>query len=125
MKNILIMDDDSSVQKLFTQFLTGHGYKVECAANGIAGLETMHWFNPDLLIVDIMMPEMDGLEVVQEIRRWNSELPIIAVSGGMRDGNMNFVSFAKEFGANAIFEKPVSLADLLASVRALLGSIRS
>jgi len=120
MKKILIMDDEISVQKLFSQFLEGQGYQVECAANGREGLAIMQRFNADLLIVDVMMPEMDGLEVVQEIRRMNAVLPIIAISGGMRNASMNFVTFAQEFGANAIFEKPVSLADLLVSVRALL-----
>ncbi|MDA3924337.1 MAG: response regulator [Kiritimatiellae bacterium] len=120
MKNILIMDDDISIQQLFTQFLVGQGYNVECCSNGIEGLKKMSVFAFDLIIVDIMMPEMDGLEVVQEIRKDDTELPIIAISGGMRHASMNFVSYAQEFGANAIFEKPVSLADLFESVKELL-----
>jgi CheY-like chemotaxis protein len=114
------MDDEVSVQRLFTQFLESHGYSIECCSNGVEGLEKMRESNVDLVIVDIMMPEMDGLEVVQEIRKVNENLPIIAISGGMRHAAMNFVSFAQEFGANAVFEKPVALADLLESVKKLL-----
>ena len=120
MKKILIMDDESSVQTLFTQYLESHGYVTACCSNGVEGLEKLREFKADLVIVDIMMPEMDGLEVVQEIRKVNMELPIIAISGGMRHAAINFVSFAQEFGANAIFEKPVSLADLLVSIKKLL-----
>jgi CheY-like chemotaxis protein len=68
-----------------------------------------------------MMPEMDGLEVVRKIREEDPELPVIAISGGMRNATANFVSVAKDFGANAIFEKPVSLMDLLSSVKELIG----
>jgi len=114
------MDDEISVQRLFTQFLESHGYNIECCSNGVEGLKKLREFKADLVIVDIMMPEMDGLEVVQEIRKVNRELPVIAISGGMRHASMNFVSFAQEFGANVIFEKPVPLSDLLASVQELL-----
>lgn len=114
------MDDEIAVQCLFSQFLTGHGYHIVCCSNGIEGMEKMRDFPADLVIVDIMMPEMDGLEVVQEIRKINTELPIIAISGGMRQAAMNFVTFAQEFGANVIFEKPVALSALLKSVKELL-----
>jgi CheY-like chemotaxis protein len=72
-----------------------------------------------------MMPEMDGLEVVQAIRKVNTELPIIAISGGMRHAAINFVTFAQEFGANVIFKKPVALSDLLKSVQQLFTNSKS
>jgi len=120
MNSILIVDDDVGVQKLFSVFLKGKGYHVETAGNGIEGLSKLQENKIDLVLVDIMMPEMDGLEVVQAIRKEDKVLPIIAVSGGMRDVEINFVSCARDFGANAIFEKPLVLAELLKSVKALL-----
>lgn len=121
MSTILVLDDEKSVQALFSQFLQGEGYNVLCAANGREGLEMLRKSKVDLVITDIMMPEMDGLEVVRKIRDGNASLPVIAISGGMRNAAVNFVSVAREFGANAIFEKPVSLGDLLTSVKELLG----
>ena len=109
-----------SVRGLFAQFLEGEGYTVECASNGREGLEKLNQLGADLVITDIMMPEMDGLEVVQEIRRTHPEMPVIAISGGMRNAGVNFVSAARDFGANVIFEKPIPLGELLASVRKLV-----
>ena len=120
MATILIIDDDIGIQKLFSLFLTGEGYSVKTAGNGIDGLEKLHSEEIDLVLVDIMMPEMDGLEVVQEIRKNDMELPVIAISGGMLGAAVNFVSCARAFGANRIFVKPVSCSDLLKSVKELL-----
>ena len=117
----MLLDDELFVQNLFSQFLKGEGYNVECVSNGREGLDKLRDFDADLVITDIMMPDMDGLEVVREIRKTRSDLPVIAISGGMRNAAVNFVSVAKDFGANAIFEKPVSLADLLKSVKELVG----
>jgi DNA-binding response OmpR family regulator len=125
MVSLLIIEDDNSVRGLFSQFFEREGYRVCCASNGREGLALLRSVGVDLVITDIMMPEMDGLEVVQEIRRLDAELPIIAISGGMRDAVFNFVSAARDFGANAIFEKPVSLHNLLASVKALTGDDRA
>ena len=61
MANILLIDDDPSVQLLFNQFLTSAGYEVVQAWNGVEGMERLHEKKPDLIITDIMMPEMDGL----------------------------------------------------------------
>ena len=117
---ILIIEDERSVRGLFSQFLEHEGFQVECASNGSEGLDKLKTAGADLVITDIMMPEMDGLEVVREIRKVNSTLPIIAVSGGMSNGSVNYVSAARDFGADMIFEKPVSLVDLLESVKKLI-----
>ncbi len=121
MVKILVIEDDIAVRGLFCQFFESEGYQVCSASNGREGLDLLRAGGVDLVVTDIMMPEMDGLEVVQAIRRLDTELPIIAISGGMRDAVFNFVSAARDFGADAIFEKPVSLSDLLASVRQLTG----
>jgi CheY-like chemotaxis protein len=119
---ILVIDDDESVLTLFQQFLESNGYAVALAVNGREGLEQMHRNNPDLIITDIMMPEMDGLEIIREIRALHPELPVIAISGGMRAAPINFLPHAKKFGACRVFEKPVALAELLKAVQELLGA---
>lgn len=118
---ILVIDDDESVLTLFQQFLESNGYAVALAANGREGLVQMHRNNPDLIITDIMMPEMDGLEIIREFRAHHPELPVIAISGGMRAAPINFLPHAKKFGACRVFEKPVALAELLKAVQELLG----
>ncbi|MGE4490238.1 MAG: response regulator transcription factor [Kiritimatiellales bacterium] len=120
MAHILIIDDDPSVQFLFQQFFESEGFTVTLADDGKEGIWKMKQEQPDLVITDIMMPEMDGLEVIQEIRQHSPELPVIAISGGMRTAPLNFLPHAKKFGACRVFGKPVSLAELLAAVRELL-----
>lgn len=120
MAHILIVDDDSSIRLLFKQFLEGEGYKVSLASDGQEGIALLKQQKPDLIITDILMPEMDGLEIVREVRKHHSSIPIIAISGGMRSGQINFLSHARTFGACRVFEKPISLAALLTAVKELL-----
>ncbi|MDD3275829.1 MAG: response regulator, partial [Kiritimatiellales bacterium] len=90
------------------------------AADGSEGLRMMKKQKPDLLITDIMMPEMDGLEVLQKIREDFPGLPVIAVSGGMRNGTINFLPVAEKIGACCALYKPVKLPALLRAVQAAL-----
>ena len=69
-----------------------------------------------------MMPEKDGLEVVLEMRKEYPDLPVIAISGGMRMAPMDFLSTVKTFGARKVFHKPVDLDDLLVSVKEQIGA---
>ncbi|VGO22297.1 response regulator [Pontiella sulfatireligans] len=117
---ILIIDDDPVIQKLFSQFLAGKGYQTAQAANGKEGLRLMEERTPDLVITDILMPEMDGLEILMAIRSQRGDIPVIAISGGMRTAPINFLQHAKVFGARHVFEKPVPLDVLLKAVEELL-----
>ncbi|HNX52638.1 MAG TPA: response regulator [Pontiellaceae bacterium] len=120
MGNLLIIEDDLSVQQMFKQFLESNGFTVFCASEGLEGMNLLKQQKVDLIITDIMMPEMDGLEVIQAVQETQPGLPIIAISGGMRDVPINFLPHARKFGACRVFEKPVSLTTLLASVQELL-----
>jgi CheY-like chemotaxis protein len=121
MKHLLVIDDDPSILSLFSQFLEDAGYSVASALDGKEGLQSVKAKKPDLIITDIMMPEMDGLELLMEIKRHHSEIPVIAISGGMKIQPVNFLPQAQKFGANRVLLKPVSLADLLQAVQELLG----
>lgn len=109
MATILVIDDDKTIQTVFEQFLTRKGHTVILADDGREGMRRIKEDDPQLVITDIMMPEMDGLEIMMEIRKQKTGLPIIAISGGMRDLPLNFLKQAKLFGAQYVFEKPVSL----------------
>jgi DNA-binding NtrC family response regulator len=120
MADILIIDDDPAVRSVFTQLLESKGHRVRCAEEGREGMKLLCKQVPDLLITDILMPEMDGLEVLQHIRNHHAELPVIAISGGMSISSMNFLPLAERFGACRVFEKPVALEKLSAAVDELL-----
>ncbi|WP_372808022.1 response regulator [Pontiella sp.] len=121
MKKILVIDDDPSVQKLFSMFLGKKGYQIQVADNGKIGMDLMERDQPDLIITDILMPEMDGLEILLKIRKTRADLPVIAISGGSRALPINFLKQASLFGAKHVFEKPVPLNVLNETVRDLLG----
>ena len=121
MPYILIIDDDPAIRLLFEQFLTRSGYEVALAENGKTGLQLMRETAPDLIITDIMMPEMDGLEILMAIRQELQSVPVIAISGGMRALPINFLHQAKLMGARHVFEKPVPLDLLLKAIENVLG----
>ena len=117
---ILLIDDDPTIQMLFSQFLTSQGHEVVQAENGKFGMQLMEQHKPDLIITDILMPEMDGLEILMAIRASNSSVPVIAISGGSRQLQIDFLRQAKLFGARHVFEKPVPLDVLRKAIDDLL-----
>ena len=122
MANILIIDDDTAIQSVFSQYLQALGHNIVTATNGKDGIALLNKQPPELIITDIMMPEMDGLELVNYIRNNYPKLPVIAISGGMQMATINFLPFAEKFGACRVFEKPVSLPMLREAVEELLES---
>jgi len=120
MANILVIDDDVTIQLVFSQFLTSLGHEIMQAENGKKGMSMIQETRPDLVITDIMMPEMDGLEILMQLRSTHDSVPVIAISGGMRSLPVNFLQQAKLFGARYVFEKPVPLEVLRNAVTELL-----
>lgn len=116
MNKILIIDDDTKLVKNIETYLNDFGYRTEGAYNGIEGLDKIKSFNPDLVILDLMMPELDGLEVCRTIRR-DSALPIIMLTA--RGEESDIVS-GLEVGADDYLTKPFSLRELAARVKANL-----
>ncbi len=120
MPHILVVDDDASVLSLFGQFLEGEGYSVALAPDGGEGLRLLKQQKPDLIITDIMMPEMDGLELLMNIKKQQLGIPVIAISGGMKIRPANFLPQARKLGAHRVFIKPIELSELLNAVQELL-----
>lgn len=118
MATILLIDDEDQVRTLFQVALEGAGYCVLTAENGKHGLRILQHQEADLILVDIFMPDMDGLEVIRLLRTSRPAIKIIAISGG--SGERNYLDIAKYLGANDTLKKPFSPQELLHAVASQL-----
>lgn len=112
---ILIIDDEEQIRRALSSILSARKYEVKAAANGEEGLDLAVDFNPDLVILDMSMPGMDGLEVCQALRSWYTA-PILVLS--VKSGDADKIA-ALDMGADDYITKPFSAGELLARVRAL------
>ena len=102
---ILLIDDDEFYRRMIRRVLEEQRHQVIEAEAGAEGLELYQAYKPALVITDMRMPEMDGVEVIRSIRAMNRQARIIAVSGASTFYNVNFLQLAKEVGADAILRK--------------------
>ena len=119
--SILVVDDDPHLREVVDFALTQAGFHVEQAANGRAGLEQVRRALPTLIVLDIMMPEMDGLELCREVRRTH-ELPIVFLSS--RDDEVDRI-LGLELGGDDYITKPFSPRELVARIKAVLRRARA
>jgi DNA-binding response OmpR family regulator len=117
---ILLIDDDLVVRTAMVQFLADLGYEVVVADDGERGLRLFRSEKPDLVITDIIMPEKEGIQTIVEMRREQPSTKIIAVSGGGRIGNADFLKVARSMGANDVIAKPVDPDDFAARIKRCL-----
>ncbi len=115
-KKVLVVDDEPQITRVLRHSLTAHRYDVRTAADGVSGLDTFRDWRPDLIITDLQMPEMGGLEFCREVRKV-SNLPIIVLS--VRGEEKTKVE-ALDAGADDYVTKPFGIDELLARVRAAL-----
>jgi two-component system KDP operon response regulator KdpE len=113
---ILIVDDESQITRVLRTALSTQGYLLRIAANGVEGMEAVHEWKPDLVITDLAMPQMNGVELCREIRAV-SQVPIIVLS--VRNHDLMKVE-ALDAGADDYVTKPFSIQELQARVRAQL-----
>lgn len=121
MANILIMDDEEPIRSIVRQMLERAGHTVREAADGAEGVALFRTSRPDLVITDILMPNKGGLLAIKEIRQLDPGAKILAISGGGKDGRLNFLSTARTFEGLETLRKPFTRAELLAAVNGLLG----
>lgn len=115
MATILVIDDQEPIRALLRAALGGDGHEVLEASNGLLGLERYRDRAADLIITDMAMPEMNGLEMMLELNRCFPKVKIIAMSGGPeREGGLQA---AKLLGARQTFQKPFDMRALLDAVR--------
>jgi len=118
---ILLVDDEEMVRMQIRASLELEGYEVREASNGREAMDMLASYKPDLMITDILMPEKEGIETIREARQHQADIKIIAISGGVRTENMDFLKIAKRLGADLALPKPFGRQQLLAMVHQLLG----
>jgi DNA-binding response OmpR family regulator len=116
MPTVLIADDEKNIVQLARMYLQAEGFSVETAANGKETLEKVKQTRPDLLVLDLMMPELDGWEVCRRLRR-ESDLPIIMLTA--RGDDVDKI-VGLELGADDYMTKPFNARELVARVKAVL-----
>ena len=120
MATILCIDDEESIRRLVQVALEVAGYRVLIADSGQHGLRLLEHQEVDLILVDIFMPDMDGLEVIRLLRKTRPASKIIAITG--KPGATNNLDIAKHLGAHDTLMKPFSLQELLDAVATQLQS---
>jgi len=116
--DIVMVDDDPAVRRLFREVLEGAGHAVSETASGKEALRIVRARSVDLVITDILMPDMDGLELTRVLHREYPAVKILAISGGQQD--IDYCGVAKFLGAHEALMKPVAVQRLLDTVAGLL-----
>jgi two-component system chemotaxis response regulator CheY len=120
MARILVIDDESMIRTFLRDVLEGAGHEVREGANGDEAVAAFGDFKPEILIVDLIMPEQDGLYAIREIRRSRPETKVIAISGMHSLAGFDYLKPAVKLGADLALYKPFSPKDLLRSINGLL-----
>lgn len=113
---VLIADDDLLLATSFQRFLEDKGYEVRVAKDGIGAIQVIAREVVDFVLLDIFMPDQDGIETLREIKRTFPELRVGVMSGGGVRGRYDFLGAALKFGADGVAQKPITLNQLLAMV---------
>ncbi len=116
MARVLVIDDDDDTRRMLCEVLTRAGHEAIGAADGRAGVARYRESRADVVITDIFMPESDGLETIRKIRHEFLQARIIAISGGGRRSNFDYLPSALMLGAWRTMDKPFSPAELLQAV---------
>lgn len=119
MKKVLLIDDDELVLYALSKYLQRKGFEVETLGNGKKVIEVYKSFNPDIIVTDIIMPDVEGLELITAIRKIDDNIPIIAISGGSRRLDTSYLMSAELIGANATLEKPFEEEELVEYINKL------
>jgi CheY-like chemotaxis protein len=122
MANILVVDDDPTIRTIASELLRSAGHEVMEAADGDEALRALRTAPADLVVLDMLMPNRDGLETIMEVRRSYPGVRILAISSGGSLGVGDLLATARIFGADETLPKPLSFTTFAATVDRLLES---
>ena len=120
MARVLIIDDDAAIRDMLHQLLNREGYETVEASAGREGVQCFRAVSMDVIILDMLLPEQNGPEVIRALREVDPAVPIIAISGCDHTGPLDFSRGAEVFGAQRMLQKPFHLQELLTAVRDLV-----
>lgn len=114
---ILLVDDEASIVQLARLYLERDGYRIHAVGDGLSALQAVQTFQPALVVLDVMLPEMDGLEVCRRLRAENNRVPILMLTA--RDDDIDKI-LGLELGADDYLTKPFNPRELVARIKAIL-----
>lgn len=113
MTQVIIIDDEPLVCDTIADVLRQGGYEFDTAYDGVSGIELVRKNHPAAVVADVVMPNMDGLEVIRELRKIDDDIKVIAMSGGGRHGKVDYLKTATKLGADKVLYKPFDAKELL------------
>jgi DNA-binding response OmpR family regulator len=119
-RHILVVDDDALIRKALKFHLEAAGYCVSLASNGLEAVACLEQVMPDVLILDLFMPDMDGFETLRQVNHAARRARILVISGGGSATHCDFLEMASKLGADSVLKKPFTGSELAAAVEALL-----
>ena len=122
MTRVLIVEDNANLAFGLTRSLESEGYDVESAEDGVRGLEMARTTNPDLVVLDLMLPGMDGYTILKKLRSEGKDVPVLILTARGEEADK---VFGFRLGADDYVTKPFSLSELLARVQAILRRVKS
>lgn len=119
-RHILIVDDDEMMRAYVKELLSMNEFIITEAANGKDGLKQFRDNTPDLVITDIIMPEMEGISFIRALRETNKDIPIIAMTGNIHGRMEEYLEISSQLGADAVLRKPVKSNEFLEAIDKLI-----
>lgn len=117
MLKLLIVDDQKGIRRLLTEVFLEYGYEIESCANGLKALELIPEFKPDLIIMDVKMPGMNGIDVIKKVREMNKDIKVIMMTAY---GDQHYISQAEALDVAKFIIKPFDLNELKKQVGEIL-----
>lgn len=122
MGKVLVVDDEQNIRNIFKRALEKANHEVLVAENGRVGEKEYIKHKPDVVILDILMPEQEGIETILRLKAFDHNIKIIAISGGGLGSANNYLDNALKFGAKLALEKPIIISELVKKVELLLNN---
>lgn len=117
---VLVVEDDRSVRELMETILAGEGFEVHTARDGLEGLLKLRMLRPAALVLDIMMPDVGGLRVLDELATEHAEVPVIVVTGKPQAAD----EARRRLGTDNVFDKPFDLDEFVTRLREVAGTTK-